>query len=46
MPNITLNPAIIYTNGVKALESMTNTPTLICQESVLGQTPIRRGIIL
>ena len=45
MPNITLNHAIIYKNRVKALESMTHTPTLICQASVLGETPIPRGSI-
>ena len=46
MPNITLNYAITYTNRVKALESMTHTATLICQESVLGETPIPRDSIL
>ena len=46
MPNISLNHAITYTNRVKALESLTHTPTLICQESVLEETPIPRGNIL
>ena len=46
MPNIVLNHAITYTNRVKALESMTHTPTLISQESVLEEAPIPRGSIL